>query len=186
MRYVIPCWPFLYVFAGRVVPAIARVRFGLVGLCAALIWLVVEYVAIWPDHLAYFNQLAGGPRGGLRWLDDSNVDWGQSLIQLRDHLQERQIADFRMCAFWHLDPKVYGIPATPIEIRDLVSSPPKGILVLSSHCVARVEAFLTILHGDGPRNWLANLDPDAVVGHTYYIYDVDGRAFSEPLIEPAG
>ena len=32
-----------------------------------------------PTNSRYFNELAGGPAGGLHYLGDSNLDWGQGL-----------------------------------------------------------------------------------------------------------
>ena len=32
-----------------------------------------------PASETFLNELVGGPSGGLDWLDDSNVDWGQDL-----------------------------------------------------------------------------------------------------------
>ncbi|MGH2829990.1 MAG: ArnT family glycosyltransferase, partial [Actinomycetota bacterium] len=84
IRYLIPCYPFLFVFSGRIGPWLAGLGRRGAAIAAALgIWYLAEFVAIAPDHLSYFNQIAGGPEGGLAWLDDSNVDWGQGLIQLR-------------------------------------------------------------------------------------------------------
>lgn len=34
--------------------------------------------------MAYFNELAGGPERGWWHLTDSNVDWGQGLLDVRD------------------------------------------------------------------------------------------------------
>lgn len=39
--------------------------------------------AVYPHYLAYFNELAGGPRNGYQSLVDSNLDWGQDLKELR-------------------------------------------------------------------------------------------------------
>ena len=52
---------------------------------------VVESVTTWPNYLAYFNQLAGGPRQGYRHLVDSSLDWGQDLPGLARWL-ERNVA----------------------------------------------------------------------------------------------
>ena len=94
------------------------------------------------------------------------------MIQLREYLKEHSIAEPRICAFWHLDPRRYGIAVRPIETRELVFAPPQDTVVLSGHCLARAQALLTMAHGDGPGNWLKHREPDAVVGHVYYVYDL--------------
>ncbi|MND01974.1 hypothetical protein D3C83_211850 [compost metagenome] len=44
--------------------------------------------------------------------------------------------------------------------------------VLSSFCVARLGGWLRMQFGDGPENWLAHVEPEAVAGHAYYVYRV--------------
>ena len=51
-----------------------------------------ESVAIRPNYLAYFNQLAGGPSQGYKHLADSSLDWGQDLPALKQWLDWRGTA----------------------------------------------------------------------------------------------
>jgi 4-amino-4-deoxy-L-arabinose transferase-like glycosyltransferase len=79
IRYVLPALPLLFVFAARVVRLrwAARPAFQ-PALVALLAGHAVLSVRGGPDYLAYFNELAGGPAGGWRYLGDSNLDWGQN------------------------------------------------------------------------------------------------------------
>lgn len=169
IRYLIPCFPFLFVFAARA--AVTASRAASLALSALLTWYVVEFAAISPDQLSYFNQIAGGPSGGVRWLDESNVDWGQGLIQLRSYLDDHPLERYRLCCFGCLDPGSYGLDGEPILVSGLLSPPP-GTLILSAHCVARARAWLAQRHGEGPGNWLAHQAPTAIVGHAYYVYEI--------------
>jgi hypothetical protein len=79
-RYMLPIHPFLYLLlAGGLdywVPAtLSRRSWMVLGLST---WLVFEALKAFPNEIAYFNQLVGGPSGGYRYLSDSNVAWGQS------------------------------------------------------------------------------------------------------------
>jgi dolichyl-phosphate-mannose-protein mannosyltransferase len=170
VRYLIPCFPLFFIFAARV--ATATSRRGSLALGALLVWYLAEFAAVSPDHLSYFNQIAGGPSGGVRWLDDSNVDWGQGLIQLRSYLQDHPVEHYHLCCFGCLDPKSYGVDGEPIRISGLIS-PPSGIQILSAHCVARLRPWLAERYGDSPQNWMAHKSPKAIVGHAYYVYDLD-------------
>jgi hypothetical protein len=82
-RYFLPALPFLFVFAARVAApgsgaAAAVPRRAWMALLVALAaWLGVSSLSIHPHYLAYFNEVAGGPANGGRWLIDSNLDWGQ-------------------------------------------------------------------------------------------------------------
>ena len=63
-----------------------------------------------PHYLAYFNELAGGPRNGYKYLVDSNLDWGQELMQLKGWLQKRNInRPLGLCYFGMADPRYYAI-----------------------------------------------------------------------------
>jgi hypothetical protein len=172
VRYLIPCFPFFFLFASRVASAASGRRWARGALAAALIWIAAEFAVVWPDHLSYFNEIAGVPPHGERWLDDSNLDWGQGLIQLREYLSEHPLEDFRLCYFGSFDPAYYGIQGKSIDTGALSQPPVPGSYVLSAHCVARARASLFQLHGEGAGNWLAHREPDAVVGHAYYIYRI--------------
>src|SRR6185369_10959616 len=54
-------------------------------------WHVFESIAIRPDYLAYFNELAGGPSEGYRHLADSSLDWGQDLPALKQWLDGERL-----------------------------------------------------------------------------------------------
>ena len=84
LRYFLPAFPFLFVFAGRAAawrpPGWAFA--ALVGLLAA--WTAVSSFAVHPRYIPYFNELVGGPRNGYHWLTDSNVDWSQDSDYMRE------------------------------------------------------------------------------------------------------
>jgi len=173
VRYLLPCFPFFFIFTARLVPRLLQAGRGFkVALAVLLVWCGVEFVAIWPDHLSYFNQLAGGPSRGSEWLDDSNIDWGQGLIQLREYLEEHPVEEYRFCYFGSGDPSYYGITGQPVSMTDLLSPAGPGTWILSAHCVARAQARLQQRHGVGPGNWLKHVAPVERVGHAYYVYEL--------------
>jgi hypothetical protein len=173
VRYLIPCFPFFFIFASRIVPSAAAAgRWARTALAAALIWILAEFAVIWPDHLSYFNEITGIPPRGVEWLDDSNLDWGQGLLQLREYLKENPPGEFRFCYFGSGEPAYYGIQGKPISSGALTALPERGTYILSAHCVARARAQLLQLHGEGEGNWLAHRAPEAVVGHAFYVYKI--------------
>ncbi len=58
-----------------------------VGVGAALFWLALGTWRASPHLLGYFNEAVGGWRNGHRYLADSNLDWGQDLLRLRERLR---------------------------------------------------------------------------------------------------
>jgi hypothetical protein len=188
IRYVIPCLPFLFIFTGRLAQAAADApRVATVALAGVVLWCVAEFVAIWPDHLSYFNEIAGGSRGGVAWLDDSNVDWGQGFVELRRYVREHDVHHYRLCNFGYFNPSYYGIDGELVWLEPLLDPPAPGTLILSSHCVARVGGWLKKEYGDGEQNWMAHVEPKAIVGHAYWVYDIPGaRAADEPYRSSRG
>ena len=86
-RHLLPLYPALYILAGAAAlapaPRIWAARWILPGSLA--LGGAVALVA-WPNYLAYFNLVAGGPRHGYRRLVDSSLDWGQDLRGLKNWL----------------------------------------------------------------------------------------------------
>jgi hypothetical protein len=71
-------------------------------------------VRVAPRYLEYFNEAAGGPREGHRWLVDSNLDWGQDLIRLGRYMQAHRLSSVALAYMGTVHPWVYGIRFTPL------------------------------------------------------------------------
>jgi len=102
LRYILPVYPFLFIWAGAiwqekwkyVRPWLSRMLIAI--LCA---WHIGASLDIFPNYLAYFNPIAGGPDNGWRWLSDSNLDWGQDLRALAQYRAEHPEAKFIISYF---------------------------------------------------------------------------------------
>lgn len=84
LRYVLLIFPFLFIWVSRVA-ACSRQGPTWLKLAAsvAVIWSVGSSLLYFPHSLSYFNELVGGPKNGHRHLDNSNTEWGQDLLLLR-------------------------------------------------------------------------------------------------------
>jgi len=119
-RHLLPLEPILCVAAGAL-PAIlgatggaARGRRILVAVLLA--GYALSFAAATPGYLSYFNFLAGGARGGARYLLDSNLDWGQDLARLGTILRERGAGEIDLAYFGTADPSAYGIRFRKIRL----------------------------------------------------------------------
>ncbi|OGH56204.1 MAG: hypothetical protein A3I06_10950 [Candidatus Lindowbacteria bacterium RIFCSPLOWO2_02_FULL_62_12] len=114
IRHVLPLYPFLYVGMGVGAsmvwdrPALRRI------LPALLVALAVESALAFPDYLSFFNRAAGGSRGGLRLLGDSNIDWGQDLKELAEWQKRHPDTKLYLCYFGSADPSFYGVRYVPL------------------------------------------------------------------------
>ncbi len=151
MRYVLPAFPFLFVFAGRIAQCVPwkspHVRYSTMLL---LSFAVVSSLAAVPHSLSYFNEAVGGPLRGGEHLVDSNIDWGQDLIHLRNWCDRHRNATPFFLAYWGpMEPGVLGID---------YQVPPDGALVSSRIGSLSVEERLPKL------GWYA-VSLNAVRGH---------------------
>jgi hypothetical protein len=187
IRYLIPALPFLHLVGGLGARTLwdsgsILKRAGLLVLC---LWLAGNALGIAPDHLSFFNESAclfaepsrlgldAGSACGPLWLDDSNVDWGQGVKQLAAWLRQR--APGRRIGLGYFgtgSPEADGVEFDRLSLLDIKRGLPPGLHAISTHLVARARGALTAKYGSAPANWLLHVEPTAVVGHAYYVYDL--------------
>ncbi len=108
IRYILPIFPLLFIYAGRLVPWIRTQGRGLRTSAVALLLIYpLSALIATPDSISYFNLLAGGH--GDRILLDSNIDWGQGLKRVRAFMDREGIDQIGLAYFGHVDPAIYGI-----------------------------------------------------------------------------
>jgi hypothetical protein len=121
VRYMLPVLPFMAVWCAGAMGQPAQGRGGrrpAGGFDALLVWTLalaqpLEAARSLPYPLAFFNVFAGGPGRGERLLNDSNVDWGQGLIALRDELHRRGVGRVHLAYHGTTDPAIYGLDYVP-------------------------------------------------------------------------
>lgn len=110
-RHLLPIYPYLFILAARV--AVRGWREGRTPVRVALVilsaWYAVGTLSLHPRYLAYFNELAGGPRNGYRCLVDSSLDWGQDLKALKAWMDGQGIREIKLAYFGSAEPSYYGI-----------------------------------------------------------------------------
>lgn len=115
LRYMLPAYPWVAVFAGRVGPWLegmtANCRRGWsVTFAGCLLSAAWGVLGITPHFLTFFNAPAGGPNQGIQHLADSNIDWGQGLLAVRDWLKTHpQKQPLSLAYFGTMYPEVLGI-----------------------------------------------------------------------------
>ncbi len=112
-RHLLPVLPFLLVAAGEAAARLARWRrpVGLALVAVLGLWYATGTLANHPHHLAYFNDIGGGPTRGWRLLVDSNLDWGQDLKRLKEWMDVHGVAQVKLSYFGSASPSYYGIHA---------------------------------------------------------------------------
>jgi len=87
LRFLLMMFPLMHVLSGRLLQGFAgwnnRRR---AALAVGAVWIAVSTLSFFPDYLAYFNEIVWDRRLAYRYLADSNLDWGQSDVYLREYL----------------------------------------------------------------------------------------------------
>ena len=112
VRLVLPMYPLMAIVGAQGLAYLLREhasRATHVFAAVMLMWAIVTPIRSHPDHLAYFNALAGDHPEKV--LVDSNLDWGQDLYRLRDTIVARGITDsVRVAYFGTADLTAAGVP----------------------------------------------------------------------------
>jgi hypothetical protein len=182
-RHILPVVPFLILPAAAVVGKFGEktARHGIVFglLLAAGAWQVVGTARLFPHYEAFFNELGGGPERGHEVLVDSNIDWGQDLIALRELLAERDIEEVNLAYFGTALPEAYGIRYRPLPgfLRFVVGpevngynpyTPPPGWYAIS---LTSLRLGLLYQNIDMYAHF-RELEPVDRAGYSIYLYEV--------------
>ncbi len=186
-RHLLPLLPFLYVGTAQILTrlpnnrgAIRRTRRAAGALLIA--WLSLGTVRTLPTPLTYFNELAGGPSGGYRYLVDSNLDWGQNLWELASWMAANDEEHVRYAHYSPANPEVYGIdadflPPDPRAVAFTPWRPEPGLYAIGA----------TVLQGPYAPDintyaWFRAREPDTVLGDALFVYRVAGQPAPEWLV----
>ncbi len=175
-RYLLPMFPLGFILISRLwsidpVPlnqpatVLPYLRDGLLAL------LAVETLLVCPRFLTFVNFAVGGPANGWRLLSDSDFDWGQGLIDLRNWMQRQHVRSVALAYFGFVDPAVYGVRFLPI-----IHPGDNQYVAVSSYFLDGLEN--RVVTGRNRRSIVAlpysralqAKPPIAVAGHTIFIY----------------
>lgn len=110
LRYVLPIFPFVMIACGKL--ATVRHKAARVAVGVALLASVTSSLRVYPHSLSYFNELVG-PDHGDEYLVDSNIDWGQDALALRDWIEQHAPREeLGLAYFGGADPRILGLRYT--------------------------------------------------------------------------
>ncbi len=196
-RHLLPLLPFIYIGIAKMVAQFAATRdprrsrsrwsarAGYAALTGLLLWLIAGTLLMGHQSLSYFNELAGGPAGGYRYLADSNLDWGQNLWDLRSWLESQDEAHVYYAHYSPARPDAY---IADVEV-DYLPPDPRAVPFTPWHPAPGLYAIgATVLQGAYTPEvntfaWFRQREPVARLGHALFIYRVSPRAAPTWLVE---
>jgi 4-amino-4-deoxy-L-arabinose transferase-like glycosyltransferase len=196
-RHMLPAIPFVVLLgastAERLPWLAARPRRMAVAGALLAFWLAVDVARLAPHYESYFNQLAGPWQNWSNLLIDSNLDWGQDLIALREVMAEQGIDSVNLAYFGKAAPEQYGVRYRPLpsylrfmEGREIAAynpyTPAPGWYAISA--TALRTGTMTPETADLYANFRERM-PDARAGYSIYLYDLTyppDVAVARPLV----
>ena len=112
VRHILPLYALAAVIAGAGVAALAPRSRAWAWICGVLIAAhIASALSVFPNSIAYANEAWGGASNTHNILNDSNVDWGRQLYQVKEwedrHPNEDCWFAYTVRPFIH--PETYGV-----------------------------------------------------------------------------
>ena len=166
IRHLLPVYPFLLLYAAATWEW-ARARGGrkmLLVLAALVLLQAADTLRYAPDYLSYFTPFVK-PSQTYRLLTDSNLDWGQGLIALRDYQAAHPRETLHLAYFGVADPAMYGIRYVPL---------PEGERATGTVVVSATNLSGQLLSDPAAYHWLLAYPVKAILNHSLYVFEVPG------------
>ncbi len=176
LRYVLPCYPFVFIWMSQIFSEQAGLPAWLRKVCWGLLaWSVISSLSVFPHSMSYFNELAGGPENGPAHLIDASIDWGQDVLFLADWVKDHPEASrLYLSLYVSFDPLVAGIEYEPPPID------PRYATAVNSHAGAvigpRAGWYAVSVHMLHSRTrqfaYLLDFEKADMIGYSIYIYHI--------------
>ncbi len=175
IRHILPIYPFLFIFLGITAASCwnSAKRAGRLIVTLLTIALAAETAFAFPNYIPFFNLFAGGSRGGLRLLGESNIDWGQDLPALAAWQKRHPDRPLYLLYWGSADPRYYGIhfinlPQSTAPADQTTPSPGRPVYALSAVVLTNpfVRESMKPLFDS-----LLQQQPIAILNGSIYIYD---------------
>jgi len=180
VRHLMPVYGFTFILlSGALVRLCVRINSKkllttyYLLLASLLGWYLYENLAVYPYYLTYFNQVAGGPSGGYRYVVDSNLDWGQDLKRLADWVDKNNIKNINFDYFGWADQSYYlgdnfrwlSAGRYNSERDFLAENPDGGYLAVSASFYMGSREKLETSYA-----WLDNFKPLTIIGNSIFVW----------------
>jgi hypothetical protein len=173
VRHVLPTFPFIYLLIAGQMKRWLGVRRGLTPrtllVKAILAWYIISSLGVYPHFIAYFNEFAGGPDGGYRYIVDTNLDWGQDLRRLARFVEKNNIQNIKVDYFGGGDVKYYLAEKAQLWHAD--DGPTTGWLAVSATFLQTSRAYPWASY-----EWLDKYEPVEKIGYSIFVYNIEKGA----------
>jgi len=196
LRHILPTLPFLYIIlagifqrwihkneklAGqnffqqiKIIFSSLLKQWSKMGLVVILLlWYALSSLSVYPNSIAYFNELVGGPNNGYKYVVDSNLDWGQDLRALVRYIEINNIEKIKLDYFGGGNPAYYL--GDRYEKLDAFNETQRtGWIAVSATLLqnGRGEAVRGFNSSTTHYMWLNDYEPIEKIGYSIFVYHI--------------
>lgn len=197
IRHLFPIMPFLFILVSKKIVELAKniksrklKRVNLLLTTILLLWYIVSTIINFPNYVSYFNEIAGGGDNANKYFTDSNVDWGQDLIRLKEYLNKHpEIDEIAIDYFGGADPRYYFCQREYDEDGLLIENSSgyncedskyvswngengvyDGKYIAISQTYLYNDIYWMQLRNDSGYSWLRDKNPIEKIGNSIYLY----------------
>ena len=186
IRHILPIFPYLIVLAALSASRLSRrSRFAFAAIIVLILAHAASSLRAYPNYLTYSNEAVGGPQNSYRVMSNSDVDWGQGLIQASTYLSAHRVTD---CWFAYRTPLFnlakYGIPCRQLptglsyRFATALPAPPQvlnGTVLISTNEAAGQSWGPGELN---PYRQFFDREPDDIIANSILVFQ---GSFNVPL-----
>ncbi len=173
IRHIMVIFPFIYILIVKQFTQRYRESKQKIGLkillVLLLVWIFFAITMIYPSYLAYYNELAGGPANGYKYITDSNLDWGQDLRRLTQWVETNNITKIKVDYFGG------GVPAYYLGDRyeewHANRGRATGWIAVSATYLSETN-YRPEATAENSYYYLENIEPLAKIGYSIFVYYV--------------
>lgn len=170
-RHILPVYPFLLLLAAAAWQWATRKRLFALLLLALVGVQAADTARYAPDYLAYFNPFVNSEES-YRVLTDSNLDWGQGLVALREYEQAHPHATIHLAYWGNIEPSAYGVRALPLLPGRRVTG---TVIVSARHLSGHFHAEMF------DYGWVLQHPRKAILAHVLHVFEVPPEADTEDV-----
>jgi hypothetical protein len=161
-RHILLVYPFALLYAAALWHA-ARGRRAILALLVVLVVVnAADTLRYGPGYLSYFNIFVR-PASSYKLLSDSNLDWGQGLLALREYQAKHPNETIHLAYFGTMDPSLYGIRYVPLAPDERVSG---TVVVSATHLSGQ------LLDDPNGYHWALQYPRTEILDHALHVFQV--------------
>ena len=178
-RHILPLYPFALLVAGSIWEHVVarkarigteiptwwgpkRINYNIIALLLVLVLNAADALRAAPDYLTYFNVMVR-PQNSWHYLTDSNLDWGQGLIAVREYQFKHPGEPTKLAYFGSVNPALYGVHAEPL----VPNQPVTGKLIVGASALSG-----QVLADPSSYRWLLRYQPRETLDRSMFVYEL--------------